>query len=121
MAELDYKAIGERVRQLRTQRGYTQEKLSELAGISPQHFSNIENGMTKVALPTLIKITNALDCSIETVLCDSLSHAKPVYQNEILLETQDCDETEVRIIADIVKAAKQSLRNRLPGKDGGET
>lgn len=40
--ELDYKAIGKRVKIARIKADMTQERLAELAGISPTHMSNIE-------------------------------------------------------------------------------
>lgn len=40
--ELDYKAIGKRIKIARIRAEMTQEKLSEIAGVSPTHLSNIE-------------------------------------------------------------------------------
>lgn len=52
--ELDYKAIGKRIKIARIRAEMTQEKLSEIAGVSPTHLSNIETGTTRVSLCTLI-------------------------------------------------------------------
>ena len=41
---IDYVDIGQRIKQKRIERGYTQEKLSELIGIGPSHMSHIEGG-----------------------------------------------------------------------------
>ena len=42
--ELDYKAIGKRIKIARIKADLTQEKLSEMVGVSPTHLSNIETG-----------------------------------------------------------------------------
>ncbi|KXT74175.1 Transcriptional regulator, MerR family [Streptococcus sp. DD10] len=58
--------IAERIRYLRTQRGLSQEKLSELAGLGSKHIHNIENGKYNFQIQTLSKIISALDID-ETV------------------------------------------------------
>lgn len=109
---LDFKAIGERIKTERKRKGLTQEKLAELAGLSNQHISNIENEHTHLGLSTLVDITNALDITPDTLLCDNIKHGKDVFMNDILIETQDCSELEIRIIADTVRVLKHSIRNR---------
>lgn len=48
--ELDYKAIGKRIKIARIKADLTQERLAERIGISPTHLSNIETGTTRVSL-----------------------------------------------------------------------
>ena len=59
--EINYKDIGVLVKQERINKNITQEKLAELSGVSVTHMSNIENANTKLSLPVLINIANALD------------------------------------------------------------
>lgn len=110
--EVNYKEIGQRIRQARINHNFTQDMLSEKVNLSTPHMSHIESGKTKLSLPTLVRIANALECTVDELLCDSLAHAKNLFENEITLETKDCSEEEIRIIADMVKALKQSLRKR---------
>ncbi len=42
--------IGQKVRKFRKEKGYSQEKLAELVGISVTHMSHIETGNTKLSL-----------------------------------------------------------------------
>ncbi len=56
--ELDYKAIGKRIKIARIKADLTQERLAELIDISPTHLSNIETGTTRVSLNTIISIAN---------------------------------------------------------------
>ncbi len=48
--ELEYKAIGKRIKIARIKADLTHEKLSEMIGVSPTHLSNIETGTTRVSL-----------------------------------------------------------------------
>lgn len=108
--EIDYKAIGKRIRKARIKSGITQEKLAEKAGISVTHMSNIETGNSKLSLPVVIELSNALSVTADEILCDNVVHSKEVFSREIQSVVADCDEYEIRIMADILKAAKESLR-----------
>ena len=46
--ELDYKAIGQNIREYRRKSGLNQKELAELFNLSPQHISHIETGHTKL-------------------------------------------------------------------------
>ena len=45
-------------------------------------------------------------------LCDSILKEKDVFENDITREAKDCDEQEIHIIADTIKALKETLRRR---------
>lgn len=110
--ELNYQDIGIRIKKFRLAKHMTQDKLAEQANLSNPHMSHIESGSTKVSLPTLIRLASVLHCSVDELLCDNLSKAHEIFENEVMEETKDCSEEEIRIIADTVKALKQSLRKR---------
>ena len=109
---LDYKAIGARVREARFQQKVSQEKLAEWAELSLTHMSHIETGSTKVSLPSLVKVANALGVSLDELVCDSLRQSREIYQDELSRITVDCSEKELRILTDTVKALKEILRRR---------
>ncbi len=58
------RALGKRVRELRQERGYSQEKLAELAGIHENHVRRIEGGTANPSYLVLIKLANALSVSL---------------------------------------------------------
>ena len=53
--------LGKRIKEIRKRRGFTQEKLAELAGIETPSMSNIENGKNYPNHETLEKISAALN------------------------------------------------------------
>ena len=66
----DYEArrrMGERIRQLRTERGISQVELAERAGLIQPHVVRIEQGRYSVGLDTLQAIAKALGCTVDMV------------------------------------------------------
>lgn len=107
---IDYKDIGQRIKEKRIQKGLTQEKLSELIGVGPSHMSHIESGSTVPSFDVFISILNALDCSADELLCRETTASKPLLNSWLSELVADCDSTEVKILSDILVAAKQTLR-----------
>lgn len=107
---IDYADIGQRIKEKRIQKGLTQEKLSELVGIGPSHMSHIEGGSTVPSFEVFVSIINALDCSADELLCREAAVTKPLLNSWLSELVADCDSTEMKILSDIVVAAKQTLR-----------
>lgn len=107
---IDYKDIGQRIKEKRTEKGMTQEKLSELVNIGPSHMSHIENGSTVPSFEVFISILNALNCSADELLCREVRASKPLLSSWLSDIIADCDPTETKILSDIVISTKQSLR-----------
>lgn len=109
--ELNYQLVGKRLRAIRKKRGLTQERLAELAGISPQHCSGIETGGAKVSLPALIQLCNALDATPDEVLLDSVpAAAKPGLLKEVETVFSDCSADEIYLMLSQAKSLKEALR-----------
>jgi DNA-binding XRE family transcriptional regulator len=49
----------------RAQRGYTQEQMATVAGISRPAYSHIEVGRKRPSLPVALRIASALDATVE--------------------------------------------------------
>ena len=116
--EIDYELIGKRIREERISQNLSQQTLSEISNISPTNISHIERGATKLSLPTLVSIANALAVSADFLLCDSLVEADKIYIDEINELLLDCNPNELKIIIDIMKSVKITLRryNKLDKK-----
>ncbi len=55
------KLLGRRIKELRTRKGMTQEKLAEMIGVGERNLSKIECGNNFVTSETLSNILSALD------------------------------------------------------------
>lgn len=109
--ELDFKAIGKRIKIARIKKNFTQEAVADRIGVSPQHVSNIETGNSSVSLPTLVAIANMLSVSVDELLCDTVLTSKPIFEREAKDIFEDCNEYEVRVLVDVLKATKNSMRH----------
>ena len=108
--ELDYKAIGKRIKIARIKADLTQERLAEMVEISPTHMSNIETGTTRVSLTAIVSLANALSVTVDDLLCDSVVKSKVQFEKDIAGSIADCDEYEIRMVKDMAQALKETLR-----------
>ena len=71
MAEhIELKKFGDRVRQLRTTKGLSQEKLAELADLHRNYIGGIERGERNLALLNIVRLARALGVSPSQLLED---------------------------------------------------
>lgn len=104
--QLDYTAIGERIRQTRKERGLTQEQLAEACGLSTSFVGHIERGTRILSVDTLYQISLQLKVSTDYLLLDSAGLDSQILQNiSAILKTKNKRKVEtflntVRILAD---------------------
>lgn len=72
--------------------------------------SHIERGATKLGLPTLVSIANALGVTADDLLCDSLSAAEGAFSRETEQLLADCTHREKQILLGTLRALKEQLR-----------
>jgi transcriptional regulator with XRE-family HTH domain len=61
------KSIGQRIRNYRTQAGFTQEKLAELSGLHPTYIGQVERGEKNTTLESIQKISVALQIPLSQI------------------------------------------------------
>ncbi len=66
------KHIGKVYQQHRIRNNLTQNQVAELTGLEPRHISQIERGMSKGSIDTLIKLCNAYQITPDIILYDLL-------------------------------------------------
>ena len=112
--ELDYHAIGVRIRRFRKERGMTQQVLAERSRQEPSNISHIERGATKLGLPTIVSIANALGVTVDDLLCDSLENARTAFDREAADILSDCTPWERTVIIGTMRTLKEHLRRGKP-------
>ncbi len=108
----NYSLIGKRIKENRLALKLTQETLAESAGIGIQHMSKIENGHTKLSLPCIISLANALQTTVDHLLMDSVDASKPDVLRNADSVFSDCTPSESYVLTQTVNALKQSLRSQ---------
>jgi len=93
--------VGERIKERRSELGWTQDVLAQKAGVSKSFLSDLENGKRRVGADTLLNLARALGRSIDFLMTGD--------------ETES-DQTEVQIpkaLADFAAEEGLSFRQAL--------
>ena len=69
---MDYKRLGERIREERRKLGLTQAQLAEAIDISDTYMGSIERGERSLTLDTLVRLVNRLGVTVDYLLADSV-------------------------------------------------
>ena len=109
---LNYEALGKRIREKREALDWTQAKLAENSSVEPSNISHIERAATKVSLPTLVLIANALGSTLDELVFDSLKVSAHITTPQIADLVSDCTDDEVKAIAEIIRTTKSVLRSK---------
>ena len=109
---MDYSLLGQRIRAARLTAGLSQERLAEMVGLTSQHISHTEVASTKISLPSLVKVANALNISIDKLLSDNIFDSKPHLLDEVQDVFADCNPDETYIMLQAAEAIKKSIRIR---------
>jgi len=60
--------IGDNIRTIRKQRGYSQEEFADVAGFSRSYYTEIETGKRNISVLNLIKIIEALNVNPNEII-----------------------------------------------------
>ncbi len=99
----------------RKNKGYTQEQLSELVGISQAFYSQVELGNNLVGLPVLMKMANVLDVSANTLLyehTDSLQNEDNVDISDIVMLLSDRSAEDIALVKRVVRFVLEELDSK---------
>ena len=107
---MDYSGIGKRIKNYREKLKMTQQMLGEETDYSVQHISHIETGKTKLSVKCLLDIANALQVSVDELVCGYVSSSSVIVDREISNLMEDCSPQEKQIILETIKALQDSLR-----------
>lgn len=109
---INYISIGKRIKEIRTAKGWTQAKLAEESGIEPSNISHIERAATKLSLPTMVNIANALGVSLDELAYGTLIKNRHISVKIIDDILSDCSEEELKSIIEVLKTTKSVLRSK---------
>lgn len=68
MIEITMKEIGDRIRELRTERGLSQKELADKIGVATNTVSQYESGKSKTSINVLAKLAVVLDTTTDYLL-----------------------------------------------------
>ena len=109
---IDYASIGANIREARNVKGWTQAELAERSGIEPSNISHIERAATKLSLPTLFSIANALNATLDELVYGNLLNSRCISCQKLDALLEDCTDDELEAIVEIVRTTKTILQRR---------
>ena len=109
---MNYVLLGQRIRAARLSAGMTQEQLAEKVDLTSQHISHTVVASTKISLPALVKIANALNTSVDRLLSDSIQDSKIYLMDDVKTVFSDCNPDEIYVMLEAAAAVKKSIRVR---------
>lgn len=68
MVDIDYVAVGKRIRTARNNLKLTQAKLAEMIEVASSYISEIERGKSICSLVTIAKISKALNANLDNLI-----------------------------------------------------
>lgn len=101
--------LGKKLRQIRREKGYTQHELAQKAAISEAYLGEIERGLKMPSMNTFLKVTEALEVSTDSVLCEKPSSGGEEY-NKIVEKLKELTPQQRKTFANLLEAYVKSLR-----------
>lgn len=106
---MDKSALGQKLRDARQKKGYTQHALAEIADIGNVYLGEIERGLKMPSLNIFIKLIEALDVSADCILRDELTSGKEYIYDEITQKLKNLTPKQRKTAADILDAYLRNL------------
>ena len=96
---MDYKRLGERIREERLRLNLTQAQLAEAIDISDTYMGAIERGERSLTLDTLVRLVNRLGVTIDYMLSDSVSDSDANIMNQFkqIIDQQPLERKQMAI------------------------
>lgn len=102
-ANVDFKLIGQRIKEARAKRGWSQEKLAETIDVATAYLSRVERGGTTINLKRLGQISIALDVPIEELITGVVKEDTRYLDREFYELLQKCSKDKQRLIYNIAR------------------
>jgi len=97
------KLLGQKVRQLRKQNEYSQERFAELVGIDPNSVSRIECGVYYPSLDTLEKIATVLKVEMRDLFLFSNKESAESLRSYLLQIASELEVEKLREVVGVVR------------------
>lgn len=107
---ISLREVGFRIRQLREAFGYSQEKLAEMAELSPRYMTSLENGGKNMTITKLAGLADALHVSPDYLLFGSEDRTDPSPLYEILsnLSPKEIDHARELLLLFVKKSVDET-------------
>lgn len=103
METLDFKFIGQRIKEVRTEKHLTQEYIANVTDVNVSHISNIETNKVRVSLTLLVGICNALGVTLDYLLENEYHTPTSTTEKELFNTIKGMDNSKLETLLRIAK------------------
>lgn len=103
--------FGARLRELRTRKGISLQRLADEIGVLRNYVSQLESGDKMPSMDTFIRIANILEVTADELLCDYLVAENRIVSAKIQDEIATLNKDQQRHVEELVATEIQYLRS----------
>lgn len=103
-----YKEVGDRIREIRQQKGLSQEELAAKAQLSTPHISEIERGNKELRIASMCRIAEALETPTDYFLRPHIPATVQFYMKECGDLLEGCTPAQIELITRLVREIKNT-------------
>ena len=104
---IDYAALGKRIKEKRISEKLTQEQLGEMCELSAAHIGHIERGTRILSVEVLFRIAQVLNVSVDYLLFDSVENDNILSSIAPILK--DTDKNKVNYFLNTVRVLAENI------------
>jgi transcriptional regulator with XRE-family HTH domain len=108
--------FGQRLKAVRLMRGYSQEKLAGLIGLSFQQVQKYESGANRISIPALMEICEVLEAHPMDILGE-VPHEDGAERPNVLLQRLELAESKLKIAESKLARVQKIISSREPFPD----
>ena len=109
---MNLQSIGKNLKLYRKQKHMTQDIVAERAGLSKNYISQIELGLKKPSVETLIRLANAIGVSSDLILADLIDESFPAKVSALNEKIKDPPMEDQKFILNILDCIIHELNNK---------
>lgn len=110
----DLKLVGTRIQNARKEQHISQNELAEKLNISVSHLSAIECGRSNFGIDILMRITEVLKVSADSLLRTDTPAVSAIYSSELSNLIQDCSPAEAEAMLATLRQMKGAFQASKP-------
>lgn len=110
--EIDYKGIGNRIRERRVYLGFSQEELAFECNLSVPYISQVENGHKSISLNALLQVADVIDCTLDWLVFGADSLYTGFSEFDFTLPIENCTPAEQQYLYDLLSINIKMLKSQ---------
>ena len=108
LKNIDYSAVGSKIKKQRQALLITQERLAEMCDVSPSYIGHIERGSRNLSMNTAIQLCSALNVGLDYLFLDSAENDSEVI-NSINSALKTCNDEQRKKFINTVKILAENI------------